>query len=79
VSDNHVVVQVIIEVSTLDMPVQLYTAFPSRLGVLPPSKRSDVLPLKAAEPADACSPLDASQYIGRTPFVSFLSQSSREH
>lgn len=73
-SDNHVVVQVIIEVSTLDKPVQLYTAFPSRLGVLPPSKRSNGLPLKAAEPADACSPLDASQYIGKTPVSPLSSQ-----
>ncbi|CAL8468855.1 g8396 [Coccomyxa elongata] len=61
--------QVIIEVSTDGKPVQLYTAFPSRLGLLPPSKRTQFVPLKGAEPADACSPLDASLYSGSAVLV----------
>jgi hypothetical protein len=59
------------------------SAYPSALGVLPPGKRPEPLPLRIAQPEEACSPLEGADYAGaarapcaRSKVHSSLSQSS---
>lgn len=59
--------QVIIAVSGADGTPQTLSAFPSRLGVLPPDRQQPPLALKAAHPADACTALDPAQFQGASP------------